>query len=938
MSATLPDPVIVAHRLFAVLGALILAGAMMVFGAPSTLATSAQSSTGSQAAGTTISITDELSRQHLMATPGTTVTWVNNDNAVHRIKSDKGASIEFDSGVLEPGERFSHRFASASDVTYRDALDAGNSSYHGMVMVMTMRPVDAGAATATTALAPLASSQSQSQPFVLASSGSGSDGDGGSAGGPNAKHVTVDLHGDHDIRPAVVTIAKGGSVTWFNDDSEDHTASGAGGINSGRLHRDESYTHTFNKPGTYDYVCAYHSAMQGTVRVANASGDVPPPPDNGGGGNNPPPPSNGGQKVAVSIGANFSPRNVTIPAGSVVTWTNNDGSPHTATGQGGINSGNLNGGQSYSKTFNTPGTYAYVCSYHSDMSGTIRVTNASGNVPPPPPGGGGGGGNPPPPGGGGGKTPAPPPPGGGGGGGTKAPAKASISIKDDFFSPKTVTIAAGGTVSWTNTGKNAHTVTGNGFDSGPVMSGGKWSHKFSAAGTYTYQCVFHSGMTATVKVVGAGGKVPPGGGGKAPGGGGKAPGGGGTAPGGGGTAPGGGAAPAPGSKTVTVTMGADSFSPSSVSARVGDTVVWKNASSVPHTVTGGPLDSGTVMPGQSYTTVLRQQGTISYKCEFHTGMNGTVKVAAAPAGVKLPPPSADTGVSGPSAGGSLPSTSTGSSSSDASSAAPAPGSKSYTINMTGSAFDPQVLEARVGDKITWVNKDPMPHNVTGGSLDSGTMMPGATYTTVLSEPGTIEYECTFHPGMTGTLKVAAAPPGTEVPTGGDSSTSGSSSMEGMDMGSKPSQESADPSEGAENHQVDIVNFMYDPDPLEVHVGDTVTFTNKDAAPHTATAEDKSWDSGNLNQGDSWTLKVEKVGTFHYICTYHPTMAGTLIVKPKSEEISASSSASDSGGAATTMTSASQVAGFSSGWLALLAFLAGLQLQSRFSSRRNSNSV
>jgi hypothetical protein len=63
------------------------------------------------------------------------------------------------------------------------------------------------------------------------------------------------------------------------------------------------------------------------------------------------------------------------------------------------------------------------------------------------------------------------------------------------------------------------------------------------------------------------------------------------------------------------------------------------------------------------------------------------------------------------------------------------------------------------------------------------------------------------------------------------------------------------------------------------------------------------------------------------------------VKPKSEEISASSPGSDSSsGAATTMTSASQVAGFSSGWFALLAFLAGLQLQSRFSSRRNSRSV
>jgi len=914
----------------------------MILGLPSTQATSAQSAQsaqgagGSQAATQIIRITDGLSSQHLMATPGTSVTWVNNDNDVHRIKSYKGASVEFDSGVLEPGERFSHRFTSASDVMYRDALDARNTSYVGMVMIMTMKPADAGAVTSSTALAPLA--QPQQQPFVLASDGgSGSDGgDNDTAGGPNVKHVTIEMHNKSEFRPGVVTIAKGGTVTWFNDTSDDHTASGAGGINSGRMHRDQRYSHTFSKPGTYDFVCAFHSAMKGTVRVADASGHVPPPPDNGGGKQ--PPPSNGGKKVAVSINSNFSPRNITIPEGSVVTWTNNDGAPHTATGAGGINSGNLNGGQSYSKTFNTPGTFAYHCSYHSFMTGTIKVTNASGNVPPPPPGGGGGGGNPPPPGGGGGgKAPAPPPPGGGGGG-TKAPGKASVSIKDDFFSSKTITVAAGGTVSWTNTGQNAHTVTGSGFDSGPIMSGGHFSHKFASPGTYTYQCVFHSGMTATVKVVGAGGKVPPGappgggGGGKAPGGGGTAPGGGGggTAPGGGG----GGAPAAPGSKTVTVTMGADSFSPSTASARVGDTVVWKNSSPVPHTVTGGPLDSGTVMPGQSYTAVMRSPGTISYRCEFHSGMTATLQVAPAPAGTKLPPPSADTGVSGPSSGGGLPAAPSGGSSSGDSATAPTPpGSKSYTINMSGDAFDPQTLNARVGDKITWVNKDPVPHNVTGGPLDSGTMMPNATYTTVLTEQGTIQYQCTFHPGMTGTLQVAAAPAGTVVPAAPPDTSTGGSAPEAP-QGDPP----AKPDAGAQNHQVDIVNFLYDPDPVQVHVGDTVTFTNKDAAPHTATAEDKSWDSGNLNQGDSWTLKAEKVGTFHYICTYHPTMAGTLIVKPKSQDISASPPSSDSGGAATTMTSASQVAGFSSGWLALLAFLAGLQLQSRFGSRRRSNSL
>jgi hypothetical protein len=113
----------------------------------------------------------------------------------------------------------------------------------------------------------------------------------------------------------------------------------------------------------------------------------------------------------------------------------------------------------------------------------------------------------------------------------------------------------------------------------------------------------------------------------------------------------------------------------------------------------------------------------------------------------------------------------------------------------------------------------------------------------------------------------------------------------------------------------------------------VTFVNEDAAPHTATAADKSWDSGNMEQGDEWTLKLEKTGEIPYICIYHPNMTGTLVVKPKGEEIAAPAAGSDAAASDTSTMSASGIAGFSSGWLALLAFLAGSQLQSRLSARR-----
>ncbi len=70
----------------------------------------------------------------------------------------------------------------------------------------------------------------------------------------------------------------------------------------------------------------------------------------------------------------FTPPTLTVPAGTTVTWTNNDTVPHTTTAQdGSFDSGNLNPGQSFSFTFSTPGSYPYVCQYHAGMQGTIVV-------------------------------------------------------------------------------------------------------------------------------------------------------------------------------------------------------------------------------------------------------------------------------------------------------------------------------------------------------------------------------------------------------------------------------------------------------------------------------------------------------------------------------------------------------------------------------------
>jgi plastocyanin len=80
-------------------------------------------------------------------------------------------------------------------------------------------------------------------------------------------------------------------------------------------------------------------------------------------------------KVTISNLA-FSPANITVKKGTKVTWTNNDTVPHTVTADSGTgpNSQTLNTGDTYSFTYDSAGTFAYHCSIHHSMSGTVTVT------------------------------------------------------------------------------------------------------------------------------------------------------------------------------------------------------------------------------------------------------------------------------------------------------------------------------------------------------------------------------------------------------------------------------------------------------------------------------------------------------------------------------------------------------------------------------------
>ncbi|MRS04724.1 hypothetical protein EG832_16130, partial [bacterium] len=77
-----------------------------------------------------------------------------------------------------------------------------------------------------------------------------------------------------------------------------------------------------------------------------------------------------------------------------------------------------------------------------------------------------------------------------------------VIIQGSAFSPTSITVAVNTTIKWTNKDGAAHTVTSDAglFDSGTIGNNGVFTHTFTTAGTYTYHCTLHSGMSASVKV------------------------------------------------------------------------------------------------------------------------------------------------------------------------------------------------------------------------------------------------------------------------------------------------------------------------------------------------------------------------------------------------------------------------------------------------------
>ncbi|HWC43128.1 MAG TPA: cupredoxin domain-containing protein [Actinomycetota bacterium] len=311
-----------------------------------------------------------------------------------------------------------------------------------------------------------------------------------------------------------------------------------------------------------------------------------------------------------------------------------------------------------------------------------------------------------------------------------AQAGEAAKIVDFDYSPGELTVAAGTTVTWTNTGSRPHTATDRGgtFDTKPIAPGAKAEVTLSTPGTYFYFCRINPAKMNGVLVVEPGADEPR----------------------------------AVRVQAVDPGFTGDKlrFDPPELTVAAGTTLLVANVGGKPHTLTAdnGAFDTGIIDPGagggrfagKNASVTLNQAGTFKFHCEIHpAAMKGTVKVTGEAASA------------GP--------------------AAASAGPREVDVGAVDFGFEPNNASVAAGGKVQVANKGQAPHTLTFDDvqLDTGNIAPGATAElTAPDAPGSYSYRCTVHPAkMRGVLVVlgrdtedpnaqAAAPPPAATPSGG----------------------------------------------------------------------------------------------------------------------------------------------------------------------------
>ena len=287
-----------------------------------------------------------------------------------------------------------------------------------------------------------------------------------------------------------------------------------------------------------------------------------------------------------------------------------------------------------------------------------------------------------------------------------AQAAEEAKIVDFDFSPRRLTVAAGTTVTWSNTGQRPHTATDRGgtFDTKPVAPGASAEVTLSTPGTYFYFCRINPAKMNGVLVV----------------------------------------EPGPDDVRAVRVQAVDPgftgdklrFDPDELAVAAGTTLLVANVGGKPHTLTAddGSFDTGVVDPGaeggrfagSNASVTLNKAGTFKFHCEVHPAvMKGVVTVTG-------------------QGGGAGP-------------AQASAGPKELDVGVVDFAFEPKDASVAAGGTVKVTNRGKAPHTMTLDDVaaDTGTIAPGSSADlTAPDAPGSYSYRCTVHPGqMRGVLVV-----------------------------------------------------------------------------------------------------------------------------------------------------------------------------------------
>ena len=172
---------------------------------------------------------------------GTTVAWTNDDSVPHTVTSTDGA---FDSGIFDPGGSFAFTFNEPGAFPY----------------VCQLHPQMQGTVTAEGE--PVAGGEQAAQP-ASAQAATPAPAEAPSQATPSGTSVSIV---DFAFEPATLQVASGHTVTWTNDGLSPHTVTGDF-ADSGVLDPGQTFSHTFEVEGAFDYFCAIHPEMVGSVEV-----------------------------------------------------------------------------------------------------------------------------------------------------------------------------------------------------------------------------------------------------------------------------------------------------------------------------------------------------------------------------------------------------------------------------------------------------------------------------------------------------------------------------------------------------------------------------------------------------------------------------------------------------------------------------------------------